>query len=130
MSRNQLKTVLTVSIIALFICFSSCDIPGTILLINKTNNDAYFNIIVKNNTEETDSIKISSSSSCVLLFGFGNFWTDSRIKEYIEPIHKMEIITKNDTTILTDKKIMFDFFEKRRRGVFKQTIKITLKDKH
>jgi len=60
-------------------------------------------------------------------FGFGQFWADYRITECVRGISKIEIITVSDTLILEDKTEMFNYFKKRRRGIFKRMIKIEIK---
>lgn len=115
-------------LIFISILFVSCDIPGRITIKNKSNGKAVYRYEI---IQEPDSLKIQtfelkSNSETNIMFGFGHFWTNERITQYLLPINEIEIISSSDTIVLTDKNEMFDFFKKRRRGLFKSTIKIKI----
>ena len=59
--------------------------------------------------------------------GLGYSWQDSTIREYLKLITKIEITTNKDTVQLTDQEEMFEFFRERRKGSFRQLIKIKIK---
>ncbi len=106
-----------------------CDTPGMIELKNKTESNAIYRYIEKSETgkEDTITIEIPSRKTKDVLFGFGQVWTDKRIKEYLSHTSSIELITVRDTLTLTDKKQMYNYFKKRRRGLFKNEIKVIIK---
>ena len=114
--------------------FFGCDVPGRIELINTTGKKVIYNLYMdsENEINQIDSLKsftfteVSSANnnSVILLFGFGYFWTDSHIKGYIDDVSKVEIMSINDTIIITDKDEMFKYYRKHRKGFLKKTISI------
>ena|SRR5690606_24476483 len=110
---------------------SSCDIPGTIELKNRTEDRVYYQYYEKNLNGQIDTISIelfseTGQNNAILAFGNGQFWKDPRIEEYFDSIEKIELITSKDTLVLTDKKEMFNYFKDRRKGLFKQKVSIII----
>ncbi|MEZ4887460.1 MAG: hypothetical protein R3E32_22195 [Chitinophagales bacterium] len=114
----------------IFICgvltLTSCDIPGYLDVKNCTKSDAYY--LTYSQTAEgikdTIIIEIPPNQTKGMLFGFGQHWTDDGIRDYLSQVNKIEIITSKDTISMTDKKEMYLYFQKRRKGLFKQILKI------
>ncbi len=114
----------------LVICMAlSCDMPSVIVIENKTNSNVIYKYYEKvlDNKIDTVNIELSSLSGknkVELIFGFGQMWTDERIKEYLDAVLCIELMTFKDTILLNDKAEMFNYFKDRRKGLFKQKIKI------
>jgi len=104
-----------------------CDIPGYLHVKNCTESDAYYLMYSQaDGISDTTRLKIPPDQTKGILFGFGQHWTNDRIEEYVSQIDKIEIVTVNDTIALTDKKDMIQYLQKRRKGLFKQTLKIRI----
>ena len=127
----MLKSTKLLPILAI-VLFSGCDVPGVIKLENRSDTVAYYNYYEKNHNGQIDTINIEiaslkGSNEELLLFGFGQYWTDNRIKEYVDSIISIEMIASGDTIMLTNKNDMYNYFRERRKGLLKQTVRITLK---
>ncbi len=120
------------AMLLLALLFAGCDIPGHLLISNKTQEVVTY--------KEYASIPEGSASNFTVilppirgkrkldvLFGFGDFWTDKRIREYLSSVAKIEILSAKDTLVLAEKESMISYFQERRRGVFKQYINITVR---
>lgn len=107
----------------------SCDIPGRIVIQNKSGGPAAYREFIQQDSLRIFAIELNNErnhNEADIMFGFGHFWNDVAIQEYVQTINKIEIISSGDTLLLSGKKEMFDFFRKRRRGLFKQTIVIKI----
>lgn len=112
--------------------FASCDIAGRLDIVNRTGETAYYKYYTHEENEHRDTILIEVSSARgdnieTIMFGFGHKWSKMQIKEYLDWIERIEMVTENDTIIFTDKNEMFDFFLKHRKGVSQKTVKLVLK---
>ena len=105
-----------------------CDMPGYLDMKNCTESNAYYLTYSKSvdGVKDTVILDIPSNDTKGILFGFGQHWTDEGIQDYLSQIEKIEIITNEDTITMTDKKELFQYFRKRRKGLFKQTLKIKI----
>ena len=113
--------------IVLSISLISCDIQGSLYVKNKSQADASF-AIVKTEPENNLLIqKLESGDYAGFIFGFGNFWNDERIAEFISDIERLEIKTSRDTLTLSEKSELNSFFRKRRGGLFNSQVKIIIK---
>lgn len=110
-------------LLSTILIINSCDIPGLLQVSNHTNNNIIFWVHYNNNEPKRLNISVEEETK-YLIFGFGQFWTDDRIEEYVQQVSKIEIISKSDTLVLEDKIKLFQFLKKRRKGVFKSRIKI------
>lgn len=106
----------------------SCDVPGVLRVKNSSGGKAFFILHQKKSIEKTEQInlEIDHGTEKGVLFGFGQHWTDEHIKEYLSEIDSIEIITSFDTLLISNKNKMYQYFKKRRRGLFKQTMKIKI----
>jgi len=116
-------------IFGFFFFYSSCDVPGYLVVQNCTTNKAQYITYFKsqNNVKDTVILEIPVNETKGLLFGLGIGWNNENIRSYISRIDKLEIITRNDTTTLSDDDQLYRFFKRRRRGLFKQGMKIKVK---
>ncbi len=116
------------SIIGL-ILLSSCDVPGVILIKNLTGGEVIYQYKLKTEHEiRTISIPGSGRSrQAGIIFNYGEFWTDQRIKQYASDLNFIHIITSDDTLKIEASQQMEKFFLKNRGGVLKSqiTIKVT-----
>lgn len=121
-----MKQIIIYSITLIFI--GGCDISGNLELINHTTSNAYYLTYSEavDGIKDTMIIDIPSNDSKGILFGFGQHWTDEGIRDYLSQIEKIEIITSEDTITLADNKELFQYFRKRRKGLFKQRLKIKI----
>ena len=112
-----------------FILLLGCDIPGKIIVENRTNELAVFRCVftTKDSVKEIRILPDKDKNTAGLLFGFGHRWSDNVINNYVSNIDTINIFSTYDTLVMVDKKIMFDFFRSRRRGIFKDEIKIVVK---
>ncbi len=105
-----------------------CDVPGVLRVENNSSGNAlYITYQEKPNGEiERVELELSKDARKEVMFGFGQHWTDERIREYFSQIKKIELITQSDTIIMSEKKEMYKYFRKRRKGLFKQLVKIKI----
>ena len=105
-----------------------CDVPGLLRIENNSGGTAlYITYQEKSNGEiERVELEISDDAKKEVMFGFGQHWTDERIAGYFSQINKIEIVTQRDTIVLAGKKEMYKYFRKRRKGLFKQIVKIKI----
>ena len=114
--------------IATLLVFTSCDVPGIIRLENESGGNATFITYQKdmNSKIDTVEVEISDRAKEEIILGFGQRWTDDGIRRYLSEIEKIEVITEKETLVLSDKKKMYQYFRKRRKGLFKQILKIKI----
>jgi hypothetical protein len=118
-----------VLIIAAFISNNGCDVPGVITMKNLSEKKVVFKYYYQeNNSKDTLEFYLSpkkeGNNEATILFGFGQFWTDERIKMYVDGIIRIEITTDNTMVMINSRDEMIEFFKKRRQGIFKNRIKI------
>lgn len=111
--------------------FLGCDIPGKILIKNETQDDVIYRYYTKETDEnaaiDTVSIHVPASSEKYIMLGFGNLWTESKLKSYVQKIKKIELITANDTMILKGEAEIYNYFKKRIKGMHKDEVQIIIK---
>ncbi len=100
--------------------------------MNQSGSTAYYKYIVVDESGQTDTVDIEllgikGENTATLFLGFGHRWYENQIMDYVNSIERIELRTVNDTTVLNDKKKMYDLFQDHRKGVFKRTVKIKLK---
>ncbi len=107
----------------------SCDVPGTLRVKNNSGGKAFFILHQKKSIEKPNqvSLALENGTEKGVLFGFGQHWTDEHITAYLSKIDSIEIITQNHRLLILDKNEMHQYFRKRRRGLFKQTLRINIK---
>lgn len=105
-----------------------CDVPGYLSIQNCTEDDAYYLTYYKSPEGIIDTVilEIKPNETIGKLFGFGQHWTELGINDYLSQINKIEVITNTDTVSMTDKQEMYEYFRKRRRGLFNQIMKIKI----
>lgn len=113
----------------LFASFTSCDVPGRLEIINRTDQTAHFNYLVVNDSGVVDTfnIEVQGMSEAGILYGFGWQWNDEQIKDYSERIEKIELLSVNDTIVLKSQAALEEFFSKNRKGLFKKSVRIVFK---
>ena len=114
--------------IAILFCLMSCDVPGIIRIENTSGGDAIYITHQQESSTKVDSVRveIEDQAKKEIILGFGQHWTDDGIRGYLSQINKIQILTKNDTTTMSDKQEMYQYFRKRRKGLFKQILKIKI----
>jgi hypothetical protein len=105
-----------------------CDIPGILILENNSGSMVYYTIYFTEPIEEVNKleVEINDKSKEELIFGFGNRWTEKRLKYFFSQIDSIEIITKKDTIIMQDKMEMYHYYKKRRKGIDNYIVKIKI----
>lgn len=113
----------------LFLSVLGCDIPGKLVIENKSGNDAVYRceFLKKDSISEFKIKGEKGNNKAGILFGFGHFWTDSTINKYVSSIYKIEILSTSDSIVLSNKEELYLFFKTRRKGVFKDEIKIIIR---
>lgn len=118
----------------LFICvalvlFISCDVPGRLEIINKSDQTAYYTYLLINEfgVVDTFNIEVLGMDKSGILFDFGWQWSDKQIKNYSEKIEKIELISVNDTIVMDNQAALEAFFKNNRKGFFKKKIQIVFK---
>ncbi len=111
------------------VLLTSCDIAGRLDIVNRTEETVFYKYYTHNGNGDKDTVSIEVSGAedeniATILMGFGHTWSKPQIKEYTDWIERIEMVTEEDTTVLTDKNEMFDFFVKRRKGPFHKIVKI------
>lgn len=111
--------------------FLGCDIPGKILIRNKTEDAVIYRYYKKetvdNATIDTVSVHIPALSEKYIILGFGNLWTESQLKSYVKKLQKIELIKANDTIVLKSETEIYNYFKKRIKGIHKDEIEIIIK---
>ncbi len=104
----------------------ACDTPGKIILINKTGAVAHYKLITTNQKDNVE-IEISGgkNNEIIQLFGFEQTWSNDTLKEYVDNIQELVLITNKDTVTLSQQAEIFEFYKNRRKGLKK--IKIILR---
>lgn len=115
----------------LFISLYGCDLPGIITIENISQGDVVYRYEIINNGDSTKvhTIEIPKDqelNKVSIMFGFGTLWTDKKIREYIETINSIEVISPTDSIYLTNKEQIYEFYRTRRKGIFKNEIKIRI----
>lgn len=137
----------------LLVCITGCDIPGRLVVNNKTASEARFVIYysLPNNFQDTDTIlprnhhlflscptcpyenidtillDIPANQSKDIFYGFGMFWTNDQVKEYVSYIRRIKIISVRDTTVIKDQGEMYKFLlERRKKRLFKPIIMVKI----
>ena len=123
------KVFVALCLFSTLLLLSGCDIPGHIELVNKTESKVvyrYYQVLDNSqiDTVNIELLSVSGQNKAEIIFSFGQQWSDKRIKEYLDSVISIELISAMDTTILNDKEKMFYFFKERRKGLFRQTIRI------
>jgi hypothetical protein len=117
-------------IIFISILFSlvGCDVPGIIRLENASGGNAIYITHQQglNSVIDTVKIEIADQSKKEIILGFGQRWTDDGIRKYLSEINQIEIVTEDETMALSDKQKIYQYFRKRRKGLFKQILKIKI----
>lgn len=124
---NMLKRILPLFILA---CLYGCDVPAKIQIRNESSGKAVYRYQMADTTTTIRTIEIPNTpgqNQTDIMFGFGQLWTDERITEYVSSINKIEVISVTDTISISDKKEMYQFFRKRRKGLFKDIVLIEIK---
>lgn len=107
-----------------------CDIPGKIVIKNKTADAIIYRYYQKETAEnggmDTISVHVPALDEKYIMLGFGNLWTESQLESYIENLEKIELIKANDTIILKEKAEIYNYFKKRIRGVHKDKVEIII----
>lgn len=115
-----------------YICFIflvGCDIPGKIIFENKSRDMASYRCFFSN-SDSVIHLQIQAGENKnkhSIFFGFGHKWTDNRIREYVSKIERIEISSISESIFLSDKTDMYNFFRMRRKGAFKDEIRIIIK---
>ncbi len=113
------------------VVLSSCDVLGVIQFENKSETKATYRIYsITKELQDTTEINLegrNGKNTSGIIFGFGHTWTDETIRNYVDSIQKIEILTATDTVVMRDKDSMFDYLKKRRKGLFKERINIVLR---
>lgn len=116
-------------ICALIVSFASCDVPGRLEIVNRTDQTAHYNYILVNDSGVVDTIniEIQGKNEAGILFGFGWQWDDEQIKDYSERIEKIELLSVNDTIVMDSQAALEEFFTNNREGPFKKNVRVVFK---
>lgn len=116
-------------ICALLASFTSCDVPGRLEIVNRTDQTAYYNYLMVNDSGVVDTfnIEVQGMDEAGILYGFGWQWSDERIRDYSERIEKIELLSVNDTTVIESQAALEEFFTDNREGLFKKNVRVVFK---
>ena len=119
-----------ISCFLLIILCSGCDIPGKIVIKNKTNDAIIYRYyqkeIAENGGMDTISVHVPALDEKYIMLGFGNLWTESQLKSYIKNLEKIEFIKGSDTIILKEETEIYNYFKERIRGIHKDKVEIII----
>jgi hypothetical protein len=116
-------------ICVLLLSFTSCDVPGRLEIVNKTDQTAYYKYLLLNDSGGVDTfnIEIQGMSRAGILYGFGWQWNDERITDYSERIEKIELLSVNDTIVMNSQPALEEFFTTNREGLLKKSVRVVIK---
>ncbi len=116
-------------LIGIIIGLSSCDVPGRLDIVNKTDRTATYSYYLTNEAGVVDTfhIEVEGKNKSSILFGFGWRWTDEQISEYSKQLKKVELISGNDTLTLNSQSEIYDYFSDHRSGLLKKRVRIIFK---
>ena len=128
---HKMKQTTLFSLVLVLTLFVSCDYPGLLELVNKTTDTIYITIYRHeiNNTIDTFKVVLpSKDQEAALWFGYGHSWNNKNINDFITNIEKIEFVSEKDSLIISDKNEMLNYLKSRRRGIYKNIIRIELYD--
>ena len=107
----------------------SCDIPGLLNIINRTERPITYKIErIVGDSIRVSSVDIPPGEELLQIFNFGEWWTDEMIEEYLSSYKSIEITSASDTIRLSNPEQMKIFFQQHRRGLLKANIRIKIKE--
>lgn len=120
--------ILNVIIFISFIIYG-CDVPGKLIIENKSGKDASYRceFFEKDSVYEVVFNSSKNENIKTIIYGFGNLWSNERIKEYVSSIKMIQIKSISDSLTLLNKEEMYNFFKRRRKGLLKDEIKIVIR---
>ena len=120
------------SVCCLFAFASGCDIPGRLVIVNRTPNE----IVLRYNSEFQSLTEVHGTELRVsnkrkervktILFGFGHTWTDESIADFAHILGFLEIEVNDKKTMLSDEKEIIDFLKSKRKGLMNREICLKL----
>lgn len=121
MMRNLIYTIVILFLI------TSCDNPGYIEIDNSSDDEVLY-LMLKGEQSKMDTIKliVPDKQKRKIILGFGVNWTDHGIRDFLSSVNSIELSSKKDTVLMTDKKDMYNFFRQRRKGLSKKKIEIKI----
>lgn len=113
----------------LLVSFTSCDVPGRLEIVNRTDQTVYYNYLMVNDSGVVDTfnIEVKGMGKAGILYGFGWQWNDEQIKDYSERIEKIELLSVNDTIVMNSQSTLEEFFIDNRKGLLKKNVRIVFK---
>ena len=119
---------LTIIILSVAVLLGGCDVPGYIEVKNCTDTEALYLTYSEtpDGMKDTIMLEVPANETKGMLFGFGQHWTDVGIREYLSQINNIEIMTSQDTISINDRREMYQYFRKRRKGSLKPRLKIKI----
>lgn len=116
-------------ICVLLVSFTSCDVPGRLEIINRTEEKVYYKYFLVNDSGVVDTfnIEVQGMGEAGILYGFGWQWNDEQIKNYSERIEKIELLSVNDTIVMESQAALEEFFTNNREGLFKKNVRVVFK---
>ena len=110
--------------------FTSCDIPGRLIIVNKTNNKVKVNLSTfPSGITEVDMSAIELTKEQPrreFYYGFGGF-SEQEFEVLTESFNEVQIISATDTLKFVDKTTLKKMLPKKRTGLFKSKMKIVIK---
>lgn len=125
---EQITHFLLVLVVTLFV---SCDYPGLLELVNKTTDTIHITLYRHEINNTIDTLKVvlpNKGQETAFWFGYGHSWNNKNIDDFITNIEKIELVTEKDTLIISDKDKMLNYLKSRRKGIYKNIIRIELDD--
>lgn len=122
-----------VCVASLCLHLASCDPALSLIVNNRTKSPAYFSMTDKSPIRSDSSFTRTlapkgnrKKSQAFIYYGIGA-WGDVSLSKISGETKRLEVISINDTIILTDSTQMRKFFEERRKGLFKSRIVIDIR---
>ena len=119
-------TLQLVKAIVLFaVILTGCDVPGRLVLVNRSGYPATVRTIMKgedHSDQRVDSLDATGPKrKSHQIFGFGWNWSDKNIENYVSRIDRIDIITKADSTSVSGQQPLFDLLRNSRcNGLMKK----------
>ena len=113
----------------------TCDVPGLVILKNKTSDSVcieYTGNRVTTPTIKPFGLQANSDTESVEIFGFGYWWTNDMIDNYSKSVDTFRVVTDQYEYVITDSLSMNRYMKRTRsKGLFKAywTVKLPMNNR-
>lgn len=97
----------------------SCDIPGRLVLKNKSGAEARVRFHPREAEATPFALDLSPDGEGLkreVIYGFGRWFVDRQLEEHIQRYRQVDIITQHDSISITDTAVFRRWYTEGRRG--------------